>query len=149
MNTEDTNFIRQMLYEKNSEQILNELYAIDDPEILYVFMYNYNWDNGFEIPKAILQKNNCALSTALSIFYSADGLRYLNGKDEKDDNLQKWPVFIRDLYNRIISGEFTRSNIKFIPPLNKVQIFKLKKIIEEKDYVFLEEIGENDLNLEF
>lgn len=83
MNTKDKNSIYQMLYEKSSEEVLDELYTIDNNEVLNIFMYNYNWDNGFEIPKLILQKKECDLSTALMIFYSADGLRYLRDKDEK------------------------------------------------------------------
>ncbi len=33
----------------------------------------YNWDDGFEIPKEILKNRNCDLALALEIFYLADG----------------------------------------------------------------------------
>ena len=147
MNKEEKKLIQRMLYEQNNEQVLNELYNINEPTILYIFAYNYNWDNGFEIPKSILQKKSCDLNTALMMFYSADGIRYLENKNEQNDNLKSWLAFIKKIYNRIINAEFLRSDIKFTPPLSKVQMFKLKKEIEEKDYIFLEEIGDRDLNI--
>ena len=67
--------------------------------MLYMYAYNYNWDNGFEIPKNIIFKDCCDLSTALMIFYSVDGYRYLQKKDEKNDSLKEWSVFIKELYN--------------------------------------------------
>ena len=112
-----------------------------------MYAYNYNWDNGFKIPKKILLKDCCDLSTALMIFYSADGVRYLQNKDEKNDNLKEWSVFIKDLYDMILENRFIKSDIKFVPPLSKVQVFKLKKDLVKEEYVFLENIGYNDLNI--
>lgn len=139
--------VRQMLYDKDKEEVLKELYDINDPEILYLYTNNYNWDNGFEIPRKILLKSCCELSTALMMFYAADGDRYLQDKDENNGNLKEWSIFIKELYNRIISNEFLKGDIKFVPPLSKVQIFKLKKIISDEESVFLEELGSYDLNI--
>ncbi|GAB6088103.1 DUF4274 domain-containing protein [Alkaliphilus crotonatoxidans] len=139
--------VRQMLYDKDKEEVLKELYDINDPEILYLYANNYNWDNGFEIPRKILLKSCCELSTALMMFYAADGDRYLQDKDENNGNLKEWSIFIKELYNRIINNEFLKGDIKFVPPLSKVQIFKLKKIISDEESVFLEELGSYDLNI--
>lgn len=147
MNEEKEKIIQQMLYEKDIEEVLKELPSINDSELLYVYAYNYNWDNGFKIPKKILLKDCCDLSTALMIFYSADGVRYLQNKDEKNDNLKEWSVFIKDLYDMILENRFIKSDIKFVPPLSKVQVFKLKKDLVKEEYVFLENIGYNDLNI--
>jgi hypothetical protein len=147
MNSEKENFIKQLLYNKAKEDVLKELLTINDPETIYVYAYNYNWDNGFEIPKNIILNDCCDLSTALTIFYLADGFKYLQNRDEKNDNSKAWFVFITDLYNKIVENKFKRSDIKFVPPLNKVQLFKLKKDMSGKEYVFLEETGHNDLNI--
>lgn len=147
MNEKKEKFIQQMLYEKDVEDVLNELHAITDPEILYVYAYNYNWDNGFEIPKNIILKDCCDLSIALMIFYSADGVRYLQNKEENNDNLREWSLFIKDLYCMILNNKFIISDIKFIPPLNKVQIYKFKKDLLKEEHIFFENIGFNDLNI--
>lgn len=147
MDKEKEKIIQQMLYEKDAEEVLNELHDINDPEILYVYAYNYNWDNGFEIPRNILLKECCNISTALMIFYSADGFRYLLNKDEKNDSLKEWSIFIKDLYHMILEKRFIKNDTKFVPPLSKVQIFKLKKDLVNEEYVFLESIGNNDLNI--
>ncbi|SHL29694.1 protein of unknown function [Anaerocolumna jejuensis DSM 15929] len=147
MDKEKEKFIQQILYEKDIEEVLKVVQAINDPEMLYMYAYNYNWDNGFEIPKNIIFNDCCDLSTALMIFYSVDGYRYLQKKDEKNDSLKEWSVFIKELYNRILKNSFIKSNTKFVPPLNKVQIFKLKKVLGMEEHIFLEEIGSNDLNI--
>nr|WP_314461611.1 DUF4274 domain-containing protein [uncultured Clostridium sp.] len=147
MEKEKEKIILQMLYDKDIEDVLKELNTINDSEMLYVYAYNYNWDSGFEIPKSILHKDCCDLSTALMIFYSADGERYLQNKDEKNDRLKEWSIFIKDLYNMILENRFKKSNIKFAPPLSIVQIYKLKKDIVNEEFIFLENIGNKDLNI--
>ena len=51
--------IQQMLYTKTKEEILDVLDYIEIPEALYVYAYNYNWDDGFEIPEKIIDKECC------------------------------------------------------------------------------------------
>lgn len=139
--------IQQMIYNKSQEEILQELDKIDDAEMLYVFGYNYNWDNGFLIPKKILNKKCCELSTALMMFYSADGVRYLENKKDDSGYLKEWYEFIKDLYLKIVNNKFVKGNIRFVPPLNKVQLYKLKKVLKEDEVVFTEVFGEIELNL--
>lgn len=138
--------VKQMLYDKDISEVIGQLDEIVDSEILHIYAYNYNWDNGFEIPRKIIQKDCCQLSTALMVFYAADGVRYLQDKNEVN-NLKEWSIFIKELYNKIINNEFLEGTIKFTPPLSKVQIFKIKKIINTNEEVFLKEIGTNDLNI--
>lgn len=139
--------IKKMLYDKSKGEILQELDTLEDAEVLYVFAYNYNWDNGFLIPKKILNKECCELSTALMLFYSADGVRYLENKKECSKDLKEWYEFVKDLYTNIVNKKFIKGNIRFVPPLNKVQLFKLKKVLEEDEAVFTEAFGKKELNL--
>jgi len=54
---------------------------IEDADIIHIYMNNYNWDDGFGIPKRALSNPCCELSTALMMFYLADGLSYLEDKE--------------------------------------------------------------------
>lgn len=139
--------IQQMIYDKSKEEILKDLEEFRDAEELYVFAYNYNWDNGFTIPKKILEKECCELSTALMMFYSADGIRYLKEKKYSGGVSKEWYLFIKDLYEKIKNRKFVKGNIKFIPPLNKVQLFTLKKNLGEDEMVFIQVFGDEELNI--
>lgn len=135
--------IKSMLYESAKEDILTIISRIEEPEILYVYIYNYNWDNGFEIPQLILDNDKCDLSIALLIFYSADGSSYLLDKSN-DRNLPQWYMFVKKLYDSILRGKYKCGKIQFKVPLSKVQIFKLKKILTEQEDIFFMDIeGEN------
>lgn len=37
----------------------------------------YNWDDGFDLAKEMLENPDCDLALALEIFYLADGYSYL------------------------------------------------------------------------
>ena len=58
MNKEMEKLIQQMLYNMTKEEVLDTLSNIESPEVLYVYAYNYNWDNGFEIPEKIINKKS-------------------------------------------------------------------------------------------
>ena len=60
----------------------------------------YNWDDGFEVPRTILADPDCDLALALEIFYLAGGYEYLE-KSAKRTKLQKWNPFITVLLKAI------------------------------------------------
>ena len=86
----------------------------------------YNWDDGFEIPKEILANPYCDLALALSIFYHADGFAYLDGFAEKA-GLKEWNQFICSLYNDILGNKYRESDRRYTIPLTKVQKYKFRK----------------------
>ena len=45
----------------------------------------YNWDDGFEIPKQILAAPSCDLALALEIFYLSDGYAFLDDSTKTTD----------------------------------------------------------------
>lgn len=125
----------------NQTILLNRVAGITDQRVLRLLGRGYNWDDGFAVPEAILNNPNCCLSTALELFYLADGVRYLKDKlDVEKSALEPWRRFITGLYNQIIQGRFKRSGIGFTPPLNRVEIYKLKKSLEPSEYIFIEAI---------
>ena len=86
----------------------------------------YNWDNGFEIPKEILADPRCDLALALEIFYLSDGYAYLEDL-EKTTDLKEWNSFITALYDDISNNKFPKTGKSFKIPLSKVQKYKLQK----------------------
>lgn len=75
----------------------------------------YNWDDGFEVPKEILSDSNCDLALALEIFYLADGYSYLE-KSDKMTVLQKWNPFITTLYRDILNHQISKNRYPLYQP---------------------------------
>lgn len=139
--------VKALLYDTDNDEVKRTIFQTEDQEILYVYVYNYNWDNGFNIPQTVLDNEKCDLSIALLIFYRADGLRYLEEKSD-NANLPQWSSFIKRLYDSILSGKYQRGEIEFKVPLSKVQLFKLKKVITEEEKIFTENIEGKCLNMD-
>lgn len=89
-------------------------------------MNEYNWDDGFSIPKKILGNPHCDLAMALKIFYLADGFAYLDGFAEKTE-LEEWKQFMYSLYTDILNNKYRKSSRPYEMPLTKVQKYKFRK----------------------
>lgn len=140
-------YLKELLYDSGKQDVKIAISQMKDQEMLYAFAYNYNWDNGFDIPQEILDNEKCDLSIALLIFYRADGLSYLEEKSE-DAQLPQWSTFIKNLYHSIMYRKYSRGEIEFRVPLTKVQIYKLKKIITEAEKIFVEDIDGKCLDID-
>ena len=147
MTTEDLQMMKATIYDGDNDEVKRIIVQTEDQEILYVYAHNYNWDNGFDIPQAVLDNKKCDLSIALLIFYRADGLSYLEDKSD-NRNLPQWYSFIKRLYDSILAGKYQRGEFEFKVPLSKVRLFKLRKIITEEETVFTENIEGKSLNIE-
>lgn len=139
--------VKELLYDTDNDEVKRTIFQTEDQEILYVYAYNYNWDNGFDIPQTVLDNEKCDLSIALLIFYRADGLSYLEDKSD-NANLPQWSSFIKRLYDSILTGKYQRGEIEFKVPLSKVQLFKLKKVIAEEENIFTENIEGQCLDID-
>nr|WP_048792023.1 hypothetical protein [Streptococcus cristatus] len=86
---------------------------------------------------------------ALLAFYRADGIRYLFEGEAALANLlsEEWEGFVKDVYAKILRGQFPSGTISFQPEITKIQKFKLKKLRPEIDEVFLDGISGKDLNM--
>ena len=128
MENKDISLLEELLHNTNKEDTISRIKNIDNPIILHCFAANYNWNNGFDIPNAILENKDCDLGTGLLMFHYVDGYRLLESSEEVSNSLlQEWKVFILKLQNKIMNLEFKTQNISFSPELTKIQIFKLKK----------------------
>ena len=149
MDSEKELYVSGFIYNMSLKEKLTEAERIDDSDLLHLIMYNYNWDDGFRIPELVLENQKCEMSTALMIFYSAGGEELLVNRNlsvtEQNDRLR----FVSKLYDRIIENDFLQGDIYFEPPLTKVELYKLKKILGDSEKVFIESIGNRriDINL--
>ena len=66
--------VKTLLCDADTDEVKRIISQTEDQEILYIYIYNYNWDNGFDIPQTVLDNKKCDLSIALLIFYRAGGL---------------------------------------------------------------------------
>ena len=139
INAEEIKEVRWAVYELDKDAVIKYVSELDNPEMLHVYASNYNWGDGFDIPKAIIDNPKCGLSTALMIFYGADGYTYLSGREE-NANMSKWNEFVTGLYNDIVNGKFLSNGIAFTVPLTKVQKYKLDKVVSPKETVFITDI---------
>ncbi len=139
--------VKALLYDADTDEVKRIISQTEEQEILYVYAYNYNWDNGFDIPQTVLDNEKCDLSIALLIFYRADGLSYLVDKSD-NVNLPQWYSFIKRLYDSILTGKYQRGKIEFKVPLSKVQLFKLKKALTEAENIFTENIEGKCLDID-
>ena len=139
--------VTSLLYDCTNDEVQVIISQTEDPEVLYMYAYNYNWDNGFEIPQSILDHNKCNLSIALLIFYRADGASYLLNKSYSE-RLPQWSSFIKKLYETIIDEKYQKAEIEFKAPLSKVELYKLKKILSEQENIFIENIEGKNLDID-
>lgn len=138
--------LQELLYFMPIEDVKDALSSCTDSTTLHVYAYNYNWDNGFDIPQIIVNNSACTLGTALMIFYLADGYRYLTERNETSDT-PEWLSFVSELGKHISDGSYTDTTIAFSVPLSKVQIFKLRKQLTESERVFITPIEGEDYDI--
>ncbi|ASB89424.1 MULTISPECIES: DUF4274 domain-containing protein [Bacillus] len=128
MDKKNINFLEELLYNTEKDSTISQVRNIDDPLLLHVFAANYNWNSGFDVPKAILENENCDFGTGLLMFHYADGYRMLENPDDvSKSTLEEWKDFLVQTYNKLINLQFKSQNISFDPELTKIQKFKLKK----------------------
>lgn len=96
--------------------------------MIHFFTANYNWNSGFDVPKALIESEYCDLGTGLLIFHYADGFRMLENPEEVSNSaLEEWKGFLLNLYNKLINMNFKTQDISFEPELTKIQIYRIRK----------------------
>lgn len=127
VNSEIT-YLVGLLYNTDKNILISQLKKVDNSLILHYFAANYNWNSGFDVPTVILDNEACDLGTGLLMFHYADGYRLLESSDEvSSSSLEEWKVFLRKIYNKLLSLDFKSQDISFDPELTGIQKYKLKK----------------------
>lgn len=149
MDVTKLNKLSYVLYSESNAEAVELVKSINSEDELFVLLDNYNWDNGFEVPEAIITHTNCTLSVALLAFYRADGLRYLfEGEDAFANPLSKsWKTFIKEIYDKILKEHYPIGNISYDPEITNIQKFKLKKLHPNLSSFILDGVSGKDLHI--
>lgn len=133
------NTLYKLMYNSSIDDIISFIKNNEDSIILHHIAYNYNWNNGLDIPKEIIESKYCDLATALMIFEDAEG--YLMFLDQNWKELYgKDADFLLLLRHKIEKDDFKYSNIEFKPSLTRTDIFHLKKSYPNINRIFIEGI---------
>lgn len=145
----DFNEIQEVMYNGSDQEYKDLAIKLDTAEELYVYAFNYNWDDGFDIPNLILNNSKCDLSIALLLFYQAEGTEFWKSDFSDADGfvVKEHYAFISKLHNDIVNGRYVKGNIQFKIPLSRVEKYKLGKLLSENEEVFLNDIAGKDLDV--
>lgn len=147
MESEQLKKLSDILYSEDNAEAVKLVKYINSEDELFVLLDNYNWDNGFEVPEAIINHPNCTLPVALLAFHRADGIQYLlEGEAIFANRLSKsWEDFIKEVYDKILKKQFSNGSISFQPEITKIQKFKLNKLNPNLDSFILDGVLGKDL----
>ncbi|MBP2623846.1 DUF4274 domain-containing protein [Streptococcus oricebi] len=144
--TNNMKFLTNILYSEDITKALEQVQSINSSEQLFILLDNYNWDNGFELPQAVLDNSACTKATALLAFDRADGYRFLfEGFGEYSSPV--WKAFIRSLYKNLFEDKFPDGELGYLPELSKVQKFRLKKQEPDLPAIFLDGVEGEDVQV--
>ena len=149
MNVTKLNKLSYILYTESNAEAVELVKSINSEDELFVLLDNYNWDNGFEIPEAIINHPNCTLPVALLAFHRADGIQYLLEGEAIFTNrlLKSWGNFIKEVYDKILEKQYPNGSISFQPEITKIQKFKLNKLNPNLDSFILDGVLGKDLHI--
>lgn len=131
--------IEHLMYEEEDDQKVLEIIKGFDDEDLYI--YAYNWDDGFDRPRAIAEDPACSLSTALLLFELADGWGAIED-DGNDEYMQPWRDFGRYMYDRLIRRDFKEPEIRYGEPGRDVGIDP-----NDPEHIFYESFDGKDCDI--
>ena len=138
--TENKRFIEMLIYQADIPKKISELRKINNPKLLFMFSYDYNWDDGFTIPFEIIKNPCCDMSTALLLFERSEGYEFLPDPSSDIDDDKEQAAFVKELYNRIVKNDFMLGQTAYQPVTSKVQIYKLKKLNPKVSDIFIKGI---------
>ncbi|MDE5620711.1 MAG: DUF4274 domain-containing protein [Ruminococcus sp.] len=141
----DTELFYELLYEKSESELVNYIEQTEDSVLLHIIAVNYNWDNGFDIPRSIIDNKYCDVGTALMIFSDADGYGIFFDDEKENCFSEEWFNFVTYLKYRIDSNSFICGNIRFVPQLSRADIFHLKKRCTYINKIFIK--GSEGMNI--
>ena len=149
MDATKLNKLSHILYSENNAEAVELVKSINSEDELFVLLDNYNWDNGFEVPEAIINHPNCTLSVALLAFHRADGIQYLlEGEAVFANRLSKsWENFIKEAYDKILKKKYPNGSISFQPEITKIQKFKLNKLNPNLNPIIIDGVLGKDLHI--
>ncbi len=97
---------------------LNEIGKIGSPQELHELILHYNWDDGLDIPRVIINNENCDKGTVLMIYWlTGPGYlyQYVNRNEiERDYEVSQFDL-LEEIERKYLAGFYTNSTILFNP----------------------------------
>ena len=149
MDAEQLKKLSDILYFESKAEAVKLIQSINSEDELFVLLDNYNWDNGFEVPEAIITHPNCTLPIALLAFYRADGIRYLFEEEDTFKNRlsKSWDIFIKKVYDNLLKERYPSGSISYQPEITTIQKFKLKKLHLNINSFILDGVSGKDVQI--
>ena len=120
--------IRRLLFEiENAAERVAIVGTMEQPSDLHTCATEYNWDDGFDVPRAIADHPACDRATALLLLWLADPMPFWFGEIERSEYQEEWFEFCETMTSRLNSGHYGPATLHFDPGLTRVQEYKLKK----------------------
>lgn len=89
---------------------------------------SYNWDDGYALPTAIANNENCDLGTAVTLFWLAEGMSYFLKEVERNEYNIEWADFCETLIQKLNNNDYACGPVSFIPNINRLTQYKYQKI---------------------
>jgi hypothetical protein len=117
-----------VLSAEDRSDALAAIARMDSPAELHAVMLEYDWDDGFGVPSAVLEHPRCERGTASLIYYDAQG-----PWSELDGVSEEHGALLQRAKDRLLSGELSEQTIAYDPGLGRVELYKLRKagVVEE------------------
>lgn len=115
------------LFDSSGEDWQRVVDSLVNAEELHYSFRLYNWDNGFEFPTLVLEREDCDLGTIRMIF---DHLQIDHVAPISEEELAKYPLEMKPLYNSLcskVTSKDTPTTIKYGDELTREQFYKLHK----------------------
>jgi hypothetical protein len=86
----------------------------------------YNWDDGLDPIRGLVEDPNTEFATALLIYWRLDGPWFISSADASTDAAGKLNHLVRD---RLLAGFYPKGKLRFDPTaeLSRTQVYKLEK----------------------
>lgn len=139
--------ISHLVYKGTTTEAIQFVQDCKSEEELFIFVYNYNWENGLATPRLVMENPVCSMEIAQLLFFSGDGYTFLSEGLMNQESGDEWVLFMKHLYASIVARQYKAGKTAFKVPLTKVQIYKLKKQIDPEAFVLFTEFSGVDCNI--
>ena len=136
--------VRRLLQNEVDERALGSLRTEISPLVLHLYAMQYNWDDGFGAPTAILANERCDLGTGLLLYFLAGGAEHLAHNPQHGRPDQQ--LFVSGLYDRVAHRRFATELIAYGHEWSRVALHKLKKLRPDVPAVFLQRSPGSDVD---
>jgi hypothetical protein len=113
--------VDKIVHAETPAEAVRLVVSIRSPEELHAVMLKYNWDDGFEMPMAVLDHPECERATASLIFINAQGLTDMATAKGKHS------VLLRRVADLLLSGGLPELRIAYRPQINSAELYHLQK----------------------